>query len=451
MEFLDKLILPHSVEHLRLLVYILALALIILMSYTGILIGGTLYSVLLNMWGRNKNDRNTLKFSKLLIGLITSKKNYALIFGILPFITVIITYTQLLHETNLEIAGILVIGLFIYVLALISIYVYKFTFYVDDMFKFREGHLTPDDGIVRPESADEIMEFISGNLKGHKIAAAVGLILLFVSIMIVTTCIQVTFDRNYWTEGTSFFKLLLSYSSVVKFFYFLIASLTLTSIAILFYYVRFENDHANDNTTYKQFVLKFSLYTGIILAFILPLIVVINLLAIPDNALSNTLFAFNLIILVLLFLICHYLYVMIKQSHTRYSGITFTLLTIVFVLFVANDQVAFNTTSQKHRVQLASEYNQIAARLAEATETTEANGQEIYDRLCASCHRFDQQLVGPAYNNVVGKYEGKLDELAKFIQDPVKVDPKFPPMPDLGLRPNEAKATAEFLLKTYKQ
>jgi len=451
MEFLDKLILPHSTEHLRLLIYILALALIILLAYTGALIGTSVYSVLLNVWGRKKNDSNTLRFSRELIGLVTAKKNFALIFGILPLFTVIITYSQLMHETDLKIAGILFISMFIYAAALISIYFYKYTFYVDDMFKFREGNLNSDDSIVKSEKAEQMNMFIKGNLKGHKISAASGIILLIVSAFIITTCIQVSFDRTYWREGTSFFKLILTYSSVIKFFYFLLASFAITSIGILFYYFSLEKDHTIENKLYAEFISKFSLYSGMILTVILPLIVIINLLAIPNNALSNTVFGINLIILVLLFLLAHYLYSMIKQSHTRYTAASFTIFTLVFVLFVVNDQVAFDTSSQRHRVVLASEYNEMAARLAEATQTADANGEEIYQRLCASCHRFDQQIVGPAYNAVLGKYEGKMDQLTKFIQDPVKVNPDFPPMPDLGLKPAEAKATAEYLIKTYKQ
>lgn len=451
MDFLDKLVLPHSTEHLRLLIYILALALVILLPYLGILIGSSLYSILLNIWGRNKNDRQIIRFSKELIGLVTARKSFALIFGILPLFTVMITYSQLLHETPFGIVGYLTITLALFAAGVICIYVYKYTFFVDDMFKYREGNLPEDDSIIRAESSEQLKLFMKGNLKAHKVAAGFGLLLVILSAFIITTSIQISFDRTYTAGGSSFFKVLLSYSTVVKFFYFIIVSLTITSVGVLFYYFSMEKKKTAEDKIYSTFILRFGLYSGMPLAIILPVIVIINLLAIPGNALSNTLFGINLLIIVLLFLLAHYLYSMIKYSHTRYAGISFILLASAFILFVANDQVAFSTVSQRHRIQLASEYNAIAAKLKEATEASDANGEEIYNRLCSSCHRFDVQIVGPAYNNVLGKYEGKIDQLTEFIQNPVKVDPKFPPMPDLGLRQNESKATAEYLLNTYKK
>lgn len=450
MEFLDNLVVPHSTEHLRLLIYVLALALVIFLPYTGMLIGSSLYSILLNVWGRKKNNKMISRFSKELVTLVTERKSFPLVFGILPLFTVIITYTQLLHETDLESVGFLIIALTLFTLGVIAIYRYKHTFYIDDLFRLKSGEFNLDESAASDEK-EQLNLLIKGNFKVHKISAVIGVILLIIAAFIVTTSIQLSFERTYWKEGSSFYKILLSYTSVVKFFYFIVASLALTSIGILFYYFSLEKEYNLESRSYGEFVFKFSMYTGILLAVLLPLIVIVNLLAIPGPALSNTIFGINLLILVFLFFLCHYLYLMIKQSHTKYSSVSFILLILVFLLFVVNDQVAFDTVSQKHRIVLASEYNQIAAKLKETTQTSSANGEEIYNRICSSCHRFDHQVVGPAYNNVVGKYEGKLDQLAAFIENPHKVDPKFPPMPDLGLRPNEAKAAAEFLLKTYKK
>mgnify|MGYP005843183245 CR=1 FL=1 len=60
-------------------------------------------------------------------------------------------------------------------------------------------------------------------------------------------------------------------------------------------------------------------------------------------------------------------------------------------------------------------------------------------------------MVGPPYNQVLTKYEGKMDELIGFILNPVKVDPAYPPMPNQGLRRDEAKNIAEYLMQQHSK
>jgi cytochrome c len=84
-------------------------------------------------------------------------------------------------------------------------------------------------------------------------------------------------------------------------------------------------------------------------------------------------------------------------------------------------------------------------------KTVQVNAEEIYQVKCASCHKWDQKLVGPPHNEVLPKYVGKEQQLVAFIRNPVKVDPAYPPMPNPGLRPNEAEAVANYLLETYKE
>jgi len=41
--------------------------------------------------------------------------------------------------------------------------------------------------------------------------------------------------------------------------------------------------------------------------------------------------------------------------------------------------------------------------------------------------------------------------LEAFIRNPVKVNPDYPQMPNPGLKPNEARALAKYLLETYQE
>jgi cytochrome c len=52
---------------------------------------------------------------------------------------------------------------------------------------------------------------------------------------------------------------------------------------------------------------------------------------------------------------------------------------------------------------------------------------------------------------VLPKYAGNKEQLVAFIRNPVKVDPAYPPMPNPGLKPNEADAVAAYLLERFEE
>jgi cytochrome c551/c552 len=77
-------------------------------------------------------------------------------------------------------------------------------------------------------------------------------------------------------------------------------------------------------------------------------------------------------------------------------------------------------------------------------------GEQLYNTKCIACHQFEQKMVGPAYKDVLPKYEGDLEKLKAFILNPVKVNPEFIPMPNQGLKPHEAESAAMFLMQKYE-
>ena len=76
---------------------------------------------------------------------------------------------------------------------------------------------------------------------------------------------------------------------------------------------------------------------------------------------------------------------------------------------------------------------------------------DVYKRICSSCHRFDQKIVGPPYITVLPKYENDIQKLIEFVSHPQKVNPDYPTMPNLGLKITEIEAVAGYLIKTYQE
>ncbi|MEZ4484130.1 MAG: cytochrome c [Syntrophotaleaceae bacterium] len=83
---------------------------------------------------------------------------------------------------------------------------------------------------------------------------------------------------------------------------------------------------------------------------------------------------------------------------------------------------------------------------AEAQPPMDIDSAQLFKQKCGVCHRFDQRLVGPPLDTVLGKYRPDRGALAGFLRNPQKIDPAYPPMPNLNLTEQEAAALADYLL-----
>lgn len=129
---------------------------------------------------------------------------------------------------------------------------------------------------------------------------------------------------------------------------------------------------------------------------------------------------------------------------------TLGLFSLMLAAVLAGEQAAIGNAFQG-RLAARQETPAVAREPhAEAEPTAaagvEERGEEVFEAVCAGCHRFDIRVVGPPLDQVVPKYEGDLARLKEFIRNPVKVDPDYPRMPGLGLSEEQIDAVAEYLL-----
>ena len=142
---------------------------------------------------------------------------------------------------------------------------------------------------------------------------------------------------------------------------------------------------------------------------------------------------------------------MTKEIKGTTAALLFLTLIFSIAAFIISDQKAMATSTQVHSAVLSAEFDKYLAELKGEGKVVSINAKDIYEVKCASCHKWDQKLVGPAHMDVIPKYIGKESQLIAFIRNPIKVDPAFPPMPNPGLKPNEAEAVAKYLLETYNE
>lgn len=82
-----------------------------------------------------------------------------------------------------------------------------------------------------------------------------------------------------------------------------------------------------------------------------------------------------------------------------------------------------------------------------ASAVTDISGQSLFKQKCSVCHRFDQRVVGPPLNSVIPDYRKTPDALPAFLLQPVKRNPDYPAMPNLGLTTDQAQALADYLFQ----
>lgn len=442
MGIFDNLVHPQSEAQMELLQNILVMTYIILIPYFCVLVGSSLLSVFFNKKGLKDDNPDYIKFAKRLIDLITFNKSIVFALGLVPMLSIVFVYAQFLKNVQANIFTYLLFSAILFICGVIFIYIYKYSFHLKDIFKY-----TKESEIDDASTLDELNKYRSSSEKLYSEAGTAGLVLLLVSSFFFVGSIQLAADNIRW-ETSSFIDLIFSLSSIVNYCLFLILSVTISAASFLF--VNYKKDikqTADEN--WKELALK----SGAAAIAILPLFIVLAVFVTPSAALSGEYFIYTVVTLGIVLLIAYKFYTALKTKENNYTSMIF-----LFVLFVClniyKDHTAFATTVKYQTAVIADEHAKFVKEYKEGLglfKEAVVNGEDIFKGRCVACHKFDAVVVGPPYNATLPKYDGKFDDLVEYILNPYKIDPKYPAMPNQGLKPNEAKAVAEYIVNTYKK
>ena len=275
-----------------------------------------------------------------------------------------------------------------------------------------------------------------------------GLVILFVGIWFYVAAITSATSFTSW-NFPGFIASLAAPKVLLNLLIFIAFAFTLTNAAILFIHLYWNNSKKDEDVYYTKFVKDTASKAGLKASIILPILIAVNLFSFPESNLSGSIFVYAVVSILLIFLAYHFFYMIQIKNDYRFGSLIFFILILASVAFIIKDQKAMTNATKSHSLVLSTEYNRILAELKGEGTVAVLNGKELYDVRCASCHKFDQKLVGPAHFDVLPKYVGKEAQLVAFIRNPIKVDPAFPPMPNPGLKPQEADAIAKYLLEEF--
>ncbi|MFH0734426.1 MAG: cytochrome c [bacterium] len=446
MNFLDNFVLPQSAEHLELLKYLIGIALMILVPYLSLLIGLTSISAGFYKKGISNSDDESILISKLVIDSISFNKSMIFGFGLIPLFSISFAVIELMNLSGVLINIYFVVSLVSFMIGIVFVYSFKHSLSLHSITTFYIKNIKDNNS----NTFNTAEEYDNKTTLINKKYPYYGISFLVISVYFLITGFTVVFNTGVWETGNLFWSSLFSFSPLFYFINFLTLAYLICIIFTL-YKIKLSNNNLSEKFIQKNNTVL--LKWGIIIAVIFMITIITNLIALPVSSLSLSYFSSLVFLFLFTIIIVNQLYLMLKNNDAKHTNSVLYLIIIVVVFFVVGNISALSTSTQKQIDKLSTNYitYQDEFKKSLGIETKVISGADIYNGKCIACHAFDKIVVGPPYNVVLKKYEGNMDKLVKYILNPVKVDPNFPSMPNQGVKPNEAKAVAEYIISTYKK
>ena len=426
MQFSDQFTLLATPAHLSLVKILLIVMFLLHLPYIGMFIGGSFFSVIFNLSGKKNRNQLHSTFARDLIDTVAFNKSIGIILGALPLLVIALIYSQVLYAGNAVTLQYLIYSFLPIILGLIFVYIYKYTIrFKKDLFS---------------------------------LVGALGVLLLLAGYFVFIASIARFHDPEKWDFIKNPLHVLIGWNAIGNYLAFLTSSFAITGIGIIFFFFSWGEKLINAASDYVEYVKKFGLISGLIFTLLTPLFVLFHLINLPDIAFSNVVIIVSIVLMIILAIVTNLLAKMLQGSQTKFGTHAFVFFMMAFLVMILNSSIARENALQEHTKFLALESEAMLAKIIPEREIEEgsgitdyAKGENVFKRVCSTCHRFDQKIVGPPYGTVLPKYEDDIQQLIAFISNPKKVNPDYPPMPNQGLKITEVEAVAGYLLKTYQE
>ncbi len=234
MDFLDKLVIPQSSEHIQLLHYLLILILFLFIPFISAVFGSTMLSLYYKIRGIKESNNIYLKFSKDVIETLTINKSIGVILGIVPIISALLIYTQLLQGTDSNVSIYFIFSLFFMTIGLILIYTYRYSMTFMEIYDAMKEFNPGDDAISR-----EITKFRKANIGLSGKSSRYGLIFIFIGIWLFISSVTLAVYPAMWGKDNIIY-LMFSREVLIHLLSFISSSAALTGGAIFFAFFYWE-------------------------------------------------------------------------------------------------------------------------------------------------------------------------------------------------------------------
>lgn len=436
MEVLNNIALPQSTEHFHLLLFIYNIVLAVLLPYAALLTGSILFAVWADRKGAAAGQDGIRLLSRRLVSAILPSRTFFTFFAILPALAIVFVYAQALQGTSALATGFAAATVLLLIAAGVAGFAYQYTFRLAEA--FGNGH----------SAGADAAELQAGAVTTHQKSGTTAAWTIGIASFCLSAALAIGIRPMAWSGIASVFGALVAPDIWLTWFLFLSVSAAMAGAGILFFHHR-SGIPVVEASAYDLTVrsLAVRLLTGAILA--VPAFLALALLRLEDLAVSGWVYALGSLTVFALFGALHAVYAYVRLERAASASYAFVCVVTATILLASMYQVALHNATRDHAVRLAVVYD----RTEEALKTTlgvgakPLTGEDIFNAKCSACHMLDQKKVGPAYKNVLPKYSGRKADLIRFVLNPQKIDPAFPPMPSQGLKPAEADSIATYLMK----
>jgi len=451
MGIFDSLTIPLSTNHLLLVKYILTISLLVFIPFLGMVIGAAFISVYFSGKGKGSGSgisQQFERFSRDVLERLTITKYASFAMGVLPLISVTFAFAELLQGAKTIVMGTMLLGDLLLVIGFIAIYSYRGTFFVEGVLNsFKK--ISNIDEVKSKDALDQINEY-EENLHGaNSRYGKLGLWTLLAGAYMFVGSTTLASSPESWPNVNNVLQVVFSMGTIFNFLYFLSVAGVVTGGAILFYFFQWQGGMPGIDEHYGAFIKDFASRLTLVSAILLPLFIFMKFLWLPDSAQSPDVFLYMVITLVLIIILCNFVYTIVRNSDIQLASVTFFLIFMVLTFNIIKDQTAMGNALSDQTKLIAEKFEkEVTEERSKTVNTTGVDPDAIFNSKCIACHRFDVKLVGPPYNQTVPTFNGDVNKLADIIfsPSPTPLNAGYPTMPNQGLKKKEALAMAKWLI-----
>jgi len=410
------------------------------------LLGATFISTRYNKKGKFEGNQLYLRFAKDVMEKLSITRNAEFALGTIPVISIFFAYAQLLYTAQTISLGMLALSAVLFIISFVFIYKYRNTFRLEGIISALKK-TSGSESAADNESSEKVKEFEEELAGTNSLSGTYGKYILLMAVYIFAGTMSLAASPDKWDTVGNILQVIFSWQSLFSFLAFLSLSGIVSGGAIMFYFFSWDGGMKDMTDEYAMLVKtvagKISLASGILF----PLMLIISYAYTPAVSQSPSVFFFMVALLIISLILGGSVYSMFKNSDTNAATGVFILVFLLVIFNILKDQAVLGNAlheNTKEITKIADEHEKEAR-----SKTMQSSGVDvaaIFTQKCSACHKFDQKLVGPAYDLVVPKYNGDVQKLSAYIFNPQKIDPAFPPMPNQGLKKKEANAMAQWLI-----
>lgn len=396
--------------------------------FVNLMVGGTLLTVAFQIVGLRRPDFAVL--ARTVAGTVTVNKSLAVVFGVGPLLGINVLYTVYFYTANALTGGAWLAIVPLVTLAFLITYAHKYSW-------------------------DRL-----AHVRGLHIALGMAGAALFLVIpLIFLANINLMLFPGRWLQVEGFLSALLLPNVWPRYFHFLAASVAISSLFLLFFFLRAGCPIESKLQDLDRLALR-RLFYGIALgATSLQLLFgPWVLLTLPGQGMSWYLIGVITVGVVFalwaMTLMWREITVPLARAMPRATWV-FTLITLTAFAMGYGRHVYRESALQEHRALVAA-HTQDTGWLAAAAQWREATGQQrvriplgqrVFESTCAACHAQDRTLVGPSLVEIASEYPADPDGIASWTRQPGRKRLDMPPMPAFRLGDETLRAVADYMLE----